>query len=550
MALTKTTNRMMEGAYLNVLDYGAIGDGSTDDTAAFQAAITAGQTLEKTVYVPSGTYKITSQLNVSNNFSMVGDSGHRASIGTTPAGSILDWRGADGIFQTPGSPIQRITVKNLTILLTNNTNANHHGIWMEHGVRHGVFEDIHLAGVNSNTLNGLRFTSASGAGNTSSYFLDLIRITAAGIGATGAQIFIEGGAVGERYNNINIIGGRSYGFDIGIHIKNSFRTKIISFDFAQNNNAPATGILLSGDLNREHFFSGISFEPNPFSGGAKVKITNTDNSDSTNAGGTIVVGPSQIVTGEIQDTVSSDPRYTLYAGPTMHHISTIYNVGKAMFVRKDNSGGSGETPDTAADTCVVDSNTSAGFSVLGPNASINQYYAFGRVSNARYGGLRGRPSTDSVYVEAEGDTFVEATGSVKSTTVYGDTTASAANVFVDSDGTLQRSTSSRRYKTDIEPIQDQYSDALLNLTPVWYRSVCEHDNPDWSWYGLIAEDVAEIDPRLVHYRTKEIVTNEDGDDVVQELAEPIIESVAYDRIVPHLLNIIKRLESRITALES
>ena len=48
MSLTKVTYSMISGEVANVFDYGAKGDGSTDDTAAFNAAIATG----KKVYVP------------------------------------------------------------------------------------------------------------------------------------------------------------------------------------------------------------------------------------------------------------------------------------------------------------------------------------------------------------------------------------------------------------------------------------------------------------------------------------------------------------------
>jgi hypothetical protein len=64
MGLTKVKNRMISGAPVNVRDFGAVGDGVTDDTAAIQAAfVYAGE--NAVVISPGGfTYAISDQLNL------------------------------------------------------------------------------------------------------------------------------------------------------------------------------------------------------------------------------------------------------------------------------------------------------------------------------------------------------------------------------------------------------------------------------------------------------------------------------------------------------
>jgi len=133
--------------------------------------------------------------------------------------------------------------------------------------------------------------------------------------------------------------------------------------------------------------------------------------------------------------------------------------------------------------------------------------------------------------------------------VYSQTSSSAANVIVGTDGNLFRSTSSGKYKVDVETIQDTYSDLLLQCRPVWYRSNCDLDNPSWGYWGFIAEEVAEIDPRLVHWKTQQISYDDKGS-VVTTPCEPEPEGVQYDRFVPHLLNLIKRQKEQIEAMEA
>ena len=79
MALTKVHNRMVADAAVNVKDFGATGDGTTDDTAAIQAAINYAAaryawSVDGTVFLPAGNYRITSSLDttVASPVSQVG----------------------------------------------------------------------------------------------------------------------------------------------------------------------------------------------------------------------------------------------------------------------------------------------------------------------------------------------------------------------------------------------------------------------------------------------------------------------------------------------
>jgi hypothetical protein len=133
--------------------------------------------------------------------------------------------------------------------------------------------------------------------------------------------------------------------------------------------------------------------------------------------------------------------------------------------------------------------------------------------------------------------------------MFDQTTANAANVQVDANGVVRRSTSSAKYKTDIETLQDSYADAILNVRPVWYRSTCEADSLDHSYWGFIAEEVAQIDKRLVHWKTVNVSYDENGA-AVSTPCDPEPEGVQYDRFVPHLLNLIKRQGEAITELQA
>lgn len=69
MALTKVRNQLIQGAPVNVLDYGADATGSADSTTAVSSAVATGSP----IYFPAGTYKITSEISLNSNQVIYGD---------------------------------------------------------------------------------------------------------------------------------------------------------------------------------------------------------------------------------------------------------------------------------------------------------------------------------------------------------------------------------------------------------------------------------------------------------------------------------------------
>jgi hypothetical protein len=102
--------------------------------------------------------------------------------------------------------------------------------------------------------------------------------------------------------------------------------------------------------------------------------------------------------------------------------------------------------------------------------------------------------------------------------VFGQTSTGGTAVFINSNGKLGTTTSSRRFKESIKPM-DKTSEVLFSLKPVSFRYKKEIDPAGTSQLGLVAEDVAKVNPDLV-------VRDKDG--------QPY--SVRYDQVNAMLLN--------------
>lgn len=116
MPLTKTTYSMIQGAVANVQDFGAVGDGVTDDTAAFVACI-AALTRGQTMYLPKGAYVVTATLTINKSINIVGESKFDSIIYGSGLGtdvSVIDFTG------TTGARIQDLRMDSISIWSDNN----------------------------------------------------------------------------------------------------------------------------------------------------------------------------------------------------------------------------------------------------------------------------------------------------------------------------------------------------------------------------------------------------------------------------------------------
>lgn len=97
------------GQVFNAQAYGATGNGSTDDTAAIQAAITAAGA--GIVYLPAGQYKVSSALSLSaSGASLLGAGVGATRLVTNSATSDVIRMGLSGSYRVPGSRVGDLSI--------------------------------------------------------------------------------------------------------------------------------------------------------------------------------------------------------------------------------------------------------------------------------------------------------------------------------------------------------------------------------------------------------------------------------------------------------
>jgi hypothetical protein len=210
---------------------------------------------------------------------------------------------------------------------------------------------------------------------------------------------------------------------------------------------------------------------------------------------------------------SADQNTATGAGALLSNTTGLLNTANGAFALFSNTTGAGNTASgqaALAENTSGQNNTANGAEALNNNTvgNFNTALGLGAGSSVLTAdhviciGAAGENVSNSCYIE----------------NIFGQTSAGGVPVLINSNNKLGTTTSSKRFKEDIKPM-DRASEAVFDLKPVTFHYKKEVDPQRISQFGLVAEEVEKV-------RADLIVRDKEG--------KPY--SVRYDQVNAMLLN--------------
>ena len=201
---------------VNVKDFGAVGDGVTDDTAAIQAAINSLSIKGGVIVIGAGTYRVSSTINVSiNNVYIEGQGNNSVILRSTDYGNTFLFTGNT----TNGTLLTDVGISNIKItslaLTTSGAHVKTDGVWrmkIENIYLQDGFIGFDLGGLLASTISNVYvvFTSLYSGNSSGRKYMTFRNASAAFSHRSSGDVFV---------NNFNLRGNTSnqiteYGIEI------------------------------------------------------------------------------------------------------------------------------------------------------------------------------------------------------------------------------------------------------------------------------------------------------------------------------------------------
>lgn len=236
------------GDTANVKAFGAKGDGSTDDSAAINAAIASLSTTGGTVVFPPARYAVASTINLLSGVRLAG--GGTGQLGT-PETSI-NWTGASGgtvVSAIPAASFTFIAGTGISGLAIHGHGVASYGLYIIAAVN-SEFKDFLIAGANVAQLYINETNAAGGAGSTAfnrfcKFYIDATQNEATSLTAMGIQIDV-GTAQEDAFSNTFQDGLIYHTNGVGFSVGNADSNLFLNINITQTTGGTGLSLALLG----------------------------------------------------------------------------------------------------------------------------------------------------------------------------------------------------------------------------------------------------------------------------------------------------------------